>query len=259
MMHNFIKQKKVFLFDLDGTLYLGKKVLPGARRLVQYLRKEGREVFFYTNNSSRSEADYIKKLNKMGFCAKREEIIMSTHTVITYLKAKRWRKIFLLGTPSMKRMLSKSGIKTEQKKPQVVVVGFDQTLTYKKLEDATRLIDSGVPFILAHPDTFCPTEKGRQPDCASIGALLETATDKKPLVALGKPHALMLKEVMKRTRIKRKDMVLVGDRLSTDIQMGKKFGIQTILVLSGETKKADLKKSKLKPNLVMSSVADLLT
>jgi len=257
-MHACFKNKKLILFDLDGTLYLGAKIIPGAVPLVRKLRAAGKKIFFYTNNSSRSENDYLRKLNKMGFCAKRGEIIMSTHSLIRYLKKKRWKRIFLLGTPSMKRMLSAAKIRSVVSRPQVVVIGFDKTLTYAKLEKASKLVERGTPYILTHPDIFCPTDNGREPDCGSIGSVIELVTNRKPAAVLGKPHPLMVKEVAERTYCRRDQMLLVGDRLSTDIQMGKNFGIQTVLVLSGETKRKDLKKSKLKPNLVISSVANLV-
>lgn len=251
-------KKKVFLFDLDGTLYLGKKTLPGAVNLVKNLRCQNKKLFFFTNNSSRSQRDYVKKLNGMKFDVSPAEIIMSTHSLMTALKKKRWKKIYLLGTPAMKEMLEGDGFKITSSKPQAVVVGFDKTLTYEKLQKATDFILAGGPYVVTHPDYYCPIDGGREPDCGAMAKLLELVTEKKPAAVLGKPNPLMIEEVFQRVKFRKSEVVLVGDRLYTDIAMGKNAGIDTLLVLSGDTSPAALKKSKLKPRWVLKSVSELL-
>jgi NagD protein len=256
-LRSLLRSKKVIIFDLDGTLYLGKKVIPGARALVHKLESEKKWIFYLTNNSSRSESDYIRKLRLMGFPCRKGQVRMSTHLLIWALKKRRWRKLFLLGTPAMKRMLAESGLHVSSK-PQVVVVGFDKTLTYLKLEKACRLVQSGVPYVVTHPDLFCPTDRGPEPDCGSFAKVIEVVTHKKPSMILGKPHPLMLRGIQEEGRFRRGQMILVGDRLSTDIQMAKNFGIDSLLVLSGETKRKDLLKSQIKRMNIASSVRDLL-
>lgn len=250
--------KKVILFDLDGTLYLGKKVLPRARELVWRLRTENKSFFYLTNNSSRSDRDYVKKLSGMGFPVKKDQIVMSTHLLISELKKKKWQKIFLLGTPAMRQMLQRAGIRHVSKRPQAVVVGFDKTLTYAKLEKACRFISTGVPYVVTHPDLYCPTDIGPEPDCGAMAKLIELVTKKNPVDVFGKPHRLMLSEVTKRKAMRKREMILVGDRLSTDIQMAKTFRIDSILVLSGETLSRDVKGLRLKSCNILPSVADLL-
>ncbi len=260
-----MRHKKIFLFDLDGTLYLGGRVLPGAVELVHWLRKQGHGVFFFTNNSSRSLNDYVHKLKGMKFGARPSEIVMSTHTLISFLHKKRWKNIFLLGTPSMESMLKRSGIRHRKSdRPQAVVVGFDKTITYEKLLSAARWIDQGVPFVVTHPDYFCPTEKGPEPDCGAMAKLLEFTTGKMPLITLGKPHRSMIEEVFRRLnrKISKNEFLLIGDRLQTDIQMARNAGIDSLLVLTGETKRGGLDKrmrsAKLRPRWILPSVKALL-
>lgn len=255
-----LASKKVVLFDLDGTLYLGSKVLPGAVELVRKLREQGKRLFFFTNNSSRSEADYLKKLKSMGFPVSKNEIVMSTHSLISGLKKRRIRKIFLLGTPSMRIMLRKSGILclATPKTAKAVVVGFDKTLTYKKLLLASQAIAKGLPYFVTHPDYFCPTEFGPEPDCGSFGLVLEKTTKKKPKEVFGKPNPAMIEEVRKRVRCKKSEMIMLGDRLMTDIEMARKSKIDSIFVLSGDNNLADIGKLNIKPSAVVKSVKSLL-
>lgn len=249
--------KKAFLFDLDGTLYLGSRALKGAHELLERLEREEKDIFYFTNNSSRSEADYVTKLKRIGFRAKKDQIVMSTHTLIRFLKSKKWRSVFLLGTPAMKKMLKQNQIRSSSASVKAVVVGFDKTLTYEKLKRACELIEAGIPYIVTHPDLYCPTDKGREPDCGAFAKVLEAVTEKKPLVVLGKPHRLMIEEVRRRKPYRVSEMVLIGDRLMTDIAMAKSAGIDSLLVLSGETTAAKARKSRLKATFTAKSVADL--
>lgn len=271
--------KQVFLFDLDGTLYLGKRILPGARELVARLRQSGKQVFFFTNNSSRSDSDYVAKLRRLGFHARADEVVMSTHSLLSYVKAKKMKHVFLLGTPSMVQMLKRGGLRVwnassgvrdfrklaPRNLPDAVVVGFDKTLTYDRLLIAARLIDRGVPYVVTHPDYFCPTDEGPEPDCGAIAKLLELTTPKSPLAVLGKPHPSMIRIALERVSgprargTRRGDVVLIGDRLTTDIAMARAAGIDAVLVLSGETKRRDLRGGKLPKSVrVVSGVLDLI-
>lgn len=185
------------------------------------------------------------------------QIIMSTHTLIHYLNKRGWKRIYLLGTPSMRSMLSKAGIRHELRAPQAVVVGFDKTITYKKLEEASRFVAKGKPFVVTHPDYFCPTDRGPEPDCGAFAKVIELTTKKTPIAVLGKPHPSMIEEAKRRSKGRGQEMVLFGDRLMTDIAMGKRAGIDTVLVLTGESTRSDIRKSKLRPTAVVRSVNDL--
>lgn len=226
--------------------------------LMGQLRVAKKNIFFFTNNSSRSLKDYIRKLSKFGFEARAEEIIMSTHTLISYLKTKKIKSVYLLGTPAMRKMLAESGIRHSTQNPKAVVVGFDKTITYQKLLEACRFVDRGLPYIVTHPDYFCPTDIGPEPDCGSFAKVIELTTKRLPLAVLGKPHPSMIVEALRRSRAKKSEVILVGDRLQTDIEMGKRSKIDTLLVLTGETQLKDLKKSKTKPSYILRSVQSLV-
>lgn len=251
---SLILSKKAFLFDLDGTLYLGDQVLPGARELITKLRAENKKILFLSNNSSRSEGDYLKKLTKMGFQPKPKEILISTRVLIHELKSKKIRRVFLLGTPAMKRLLQSDQIKVTEKKPQMVIVGFDKTLTYAKLWKASQFISKGIPYGVTHPDYFCPHPKGPEPDCGAIAILLERTTKKTPRFVLGKPHPKVIQTASKILSVARRDMVVFGDRLSTDIQMAFDAKITSVFVLSGDNSKKDLKKFKARPTVIAKSL-----
>lgn len=159
----------------------------------------------------------------------------------------------------MRQMLQKEKIVHTKSDPSAVVVGFDKTLTYQKLLDACRFIERGIPWIVTHPDVYCPTNEGLEPDCGAIAALIASATRTRPEVVLGKPHPSMIDEALKRLKLHKNELVLIGDRLSTDIAMAHEARIDGLLVLSGETTAADLKKIKKKRLFgIVSSVQDLI-
>jgi len=238
--------KKVYLFDLDGTLYLGKKALPGALELIKGLQREKKEIFFFTNNSSFSDREYLKKLRGFGFAVEPNQIVISTHSLIFGLKKERVKTLFVLGTPAMKSMLRRYGFRlsASANRSQSIVVGFDKTLTYKKLEAACFAIAKGKPWYAAHPDLFCPTDKGPQPDCGSYSKAIELTTNKPPRAVFGKPNAIMIDEVIRRARCKKSQMILVGDRIMTDIRMADQAKIDSIHVRSGDSTFGELKKIK---------------
>ncbi len=255
------QSKQVYFFDCDGTLYLGDRIIPGAVELVNRLVARGKDVFFFTNNSSRSDRDYVKKLRGFGFRVERDHIIISTQTVVPYLHSQskgRVSRAFVLGTPALKTMLQREGLKHDGVRPQWVVVGFDKTLTYKKLVEASRWIERKIPWLVVHPDRFCPTHEGLEPDAGAIAALIEAATGRPPEVILGKPHASMLHLALERANVDKSQALVVGDRLSTDIQMALRQRLDAVLVLSGETKRRDIPSDLSKKILVVSSVRDLL-
>lgn len=159
----------------------------------------------------------------------------------------------------MKRMLRDSGIKHVRTRPRAVVIGFDKTLNYKNLEYACQLIARGLPYIVTHPDRYCPSIKGPQPDCGALSAAVETATSKKAVKVLGKPDLGVLRLARRRIRVPKKGMVLIGDRLSTDIALAQNYGIESLLMLSGDSRRKDLKKGPWKPTHQLSSLEQLST
>lgn len=251
---------RCFLLDMDGTIYLGNKLLPGANQFLETLRNQGREYYFLTNNSSRDKAAYVEKLDRLGIRVTPAQVITSGEATAMYLKSVRpGASIFLLGTASLAREFAGYGFTLADKagNPDFVVLGFDTTMTYQKLWDACDLIRDGVTYIATHPDLNCPLEGGRyMPDAGAMIACIEASTGRRPKV-IGKPSREIIDAVLSRTGAAREQAAMVGDRLYTDIAMANKAGLTSILVLSGETRQEDLAGSEFRPDYVFASVADL--
>jgi phosphoglycolate/pyridoxal phosphate phosphatase family enzyme len=249
-----------FLLDMDGTIYLGRQLLPGADRFLAILGELGREYFFLTNNSSRDKLAYVEKLESMGIAVAPERVVTSGEATALYLqKAKPGAKLFLLGTEALARELVSHGFSlvTKKENPDYVVLGFDTTLTYQKLWDACDLIRDGVEFIATHPDFNCPLEGGKyMPDAGAMAAFIQASTGRTPKV-IGKPHREIVDAVLSRTQVPRERTAMVGDRLYTDIALAQDAGLTGILVLSGESGPRDLAESPYRPDYVFPSVAEL--
>ncbi|KAA3647320.1 MAG: HAD-IIA family hydrolase [Chloroflexi bacterium] len=247
-----------FLFDMDGTIYLGDKLLPGARELVDYLNETGKPYYFLTNNSSKSRQDYVEKLGRFGLPIPAEHIFSSGEATAIYLnKHYSGAAVYLVGTPSLEIEFKRHDIRLVQDKPDVAVLGFDTTLTYKKLWNLCEYVREGLPFIATHPDINCPTETGYMPDIGAMLALVTTSTGREPDVIVGKPFVPIIEAIIEKTGFSAEKLTMVGDRLYTDIAMGQ-AGISTVLVLSGEAKKGDIPVAPHKPDFVIEDVAELL-
>ncbi len=248
-----------FLFDMDGTVYLGDDLLPGTLETLSLLDRQGKQYYFLTNNSSRDQAHYRKKLAKMGIDVPEERIIISTHSAISYLSGKKAHKLFVLGTPELKHLLSAADFAVvSDGAADYVVVGFDITLSYDSLAMACQYIDAGVPYMATHPDVRCPLEGGKYlPDCGSMVALIETATGVKCEMVTGKPSRYMIDVVLATTGFKTEQLAVVGDRLYTDIALGADNGILSILLLTGEARRDDLKDSSVQPDIIFESIGDI--
>lgn len=250
--------KQVYFFDLDGTLYLGDTLFQGVQELIGILRKKNKDVFFLSNNSSKSTNDYLKKLDDFNLNITREELILSQHPTIDYLKRHNVKNIFLLGTQSLKTEFSNEGFILTKDNPEILVLAFDQELTYERLVKAAYLLQKeNFPYIATHLDNRCPTENGYIPDAGGIAALLFKATKRMPKV-FGKPSKEMLLFKLNQLDLSPKSAVIFGDRLYTDIKMGIETGVTTCCVLSGETTLEDIKKSEYKPDFVINGIWDLL-
>jgi len=251
-----LSRKRVFLLDMDGTFYLGDRVLPGSLDFLDALEKKGKEYLFFTNNSSKNAAAYADKLARMGCAAGKDRIITSGMVTAGYLKRKYpGAGVYLVGTPLLAEELIEEGIRLTEADPDVVVVGFDTTLTYEKLVKVCDFIRGGVPFVATHPDINCPTEEGFIPDCGAICAAIALSAGAQPTV-LGKPEAETVQYILARTGCALEEMIYVGDRLYTDIALGR-HGVTTALVLSGETKLGDLSASAIRPDIVADRLIDL--
>ena len=251
--------KKLYVFDMDGTIYLGENVFPFAVTYIKRLRSEGRRVLFFTNNASKSPQFYIDRLTRMGFEPRTDELLTSGDVTIRFLKEKRAGKsVYLLGTQLLKKSFEDAGIALSED-ADIVVSSFDTELTYEKLERACTLIRGGAEYLCTHPDLNCPTETGFIPDSGAIAAAITASTGVKPRF-FGKPYADTAEMIFSYTGIEAKDACIFGDRLYTDIALGKNSGMTAVLVLSGETKKSELDSltPEQMPDIVLDSIKDLL-
>lgn len=248
---------RLFLLDMDGTFYLGNRLLPGSLSFMNYLAETGRDHLFLTNNSSRNSGYYAQKLTRLGWAAQPEEILTAGEATALYLKGeKAAARVYLLGTPDLESEFAAHGFVLTDQSPDYVVLGFDMTLTYEKLVKACDFIRAGVPFIATHPDLNCPTETGYIPDCGAMIALITASTGVSPKV-IGKPNREIIDAMFRKKPVAQSQVAMVGDRLYTDIVMGHNAGVKTILVLSGEAKQEDIPAAPVKPDLVMAGLGAL--
>ncbi|MDR1702738.1 MAG: HAD-IIA family hydrolase [Sporomusaceae bacterium] len=253
-----LKDIKCFVLDMDGTIYLGEKLLPGAKEFLAYLEKTGRDFLFLTNNSANDAVYYAQKLAKLGIECQSDNILTSGEATALYLKNNtQYRKIYLLGTPVLEAEFKRHGFILTVDAPDCVVLGFDMTLTYEKLATACQLIRNKTPFIATHPDFNCPTETGYIPDCGSMTALITASTEVSPQLVIGKPNKEIIEAFLKKKNYALPQMAIVGDRLYTDIATGVNAGITSVLVLSGESKLADAEKSEIKPDYIFANIGAL--
>ena len=252
-----LTEQTSFIIDLDGTLYRGRNTLPGAIEFVDALVRLERRFVLCSNNSSITPAERLERLRAMGFDLQSEHVVTSLDVLIEHLKT-HWsgKRVYALATRSVEEFLESSGVALGLP-ADVVVLTYDTELTYKKLVDAHQLLKAGMGFIATHPDVVCPTEHGDIPDLGSFLALLAASTDRNPEI-LGKPHKPMLDFALKRMGGRREDVVVLGDRLYTDIRMANDAGLRSMLVLTGEAKREDLFGTKYQPTYVVPSVRELL-
>ncbi|MBQ3869745.1 MAG: HAD-IIA family hydrolase [Clostridia bacterium] len=258
-MKNVLKNKKLFIFDMDGTIYLGDNVFPFAVEYIKRLREEGKKVLFFTNNASRNPEVYLNRLSGMGFEPSRGEIMTAGDVTIRFLQTERpGKKVFLLGTPMLAESFEKAGVELSDE-ADIVVSSFDLTLTYGKLEKACTLIRNGAEYLCTHPDYNCPTETGFIPDSGSIAAAITASTGVKPRF-FGKPYKDTAGMILSYTGCTADEACVFGDRLYTDIALGRNSGIYSVLVLSGETKLQDVDNcpEEQKPDLIIDSIKNLL-
>lgn len=258
-MTDFLKNIRCYMLDMDGTFYLGDQLLPGALDFMNYLNDHQLDYLFLTNNSSKHAELYAQKIRRLGYDVPVDKIFTSGEATTIYLnKLEPGAKVYLVGTQALEDEFRKSGFVLTEDNPDYVVLGFDTSLTYEKIWKFCDLVRAGKPYIATHPDFNCPTETGFMPDIGSFMALIEASTGRKPDVIIGKPYKHIVEAVVEKTGYKRAEIAMVGDRLYTDIALGR-AGIKTILVLSGETKREDLRDSEFQPDLVVEDLGELLS
>ena len=249
--------KAVFL-DLDGTIYLGDSLIDGALDFLGRLEERGIKRYFLSNNSSKSVEQYVEKLRDLGIDADKDEVLLSTHDLISWLSKKEVTSTFLVGTEGMRSMLEEEGIETSSEQPEFVVLGYDTEISYEKLATASIHLHEGVQLVASHPDMVCPSPRGGLPDTGAYMSLFKATTGVGPVHVCGKPNKGMILHKVEDLGLKPSECCMVGDRLYTDIEMADRAGVHGILVLSGEASVDDVEEGELCPSLVVNSVAELL-
>ena len=254
-----LKKLKLYLLDMDGTIYLDDNLFDGTIDFLEYIKSIGGRYIFLTNNSSKSVSKYVEKVNRMGIAADRNDFLTSTDVTAALLKKSGYKKIYALGTKSFKEQLRASKLNiTDELSEDIdcLCMGYDTELTYNMLEDACILLNRDIAYIATNPDWVCPTWYGYAPDCGSVSEMLFRATGKKPEF-IGKPKPEMARLAMKLTGFDKSETAVIGDRIYTDIACGANAGISTIFVLSGEGEISDIEKYGVKPDYVFQNIKEI--
>ncbi|HMH51442.1 MAG TPA: HAD-IIA family hydrolase [Candidatus Acidoferrum sp.] len=250
-----------WLFDLDGTIYLGDELIPGAERVIAALRGAGRRVAFLSNKPLQTREDYARKLTALGVPAAADDVINSSLVLARHLATlDPGAPLFVIGEPPLIAELRAGGFEVRgDHRVRWVVIAFDRTFDYAKLHVALQAVRGGARLIATNPDRTCPTEDGEIPDCAGMMAAVEAVTGETVEIVVGKPSPIILGVALARLGVTAGDCVIVGDRLETDIVMGKRHGLATVLVLSGVTRAGDPRIAEIGPDAVLPSVRELIT
>jgi HAD superfamily hydrolase (TIGR01457 family) len=246
-----------FMIDMDGTVYKGGDLIPGAVEFICALKEKKIPFVFLTNNSSNARTYYYEKIRRMGFDVELDNVLTSTIATIRYIKKNReGKKVFPIATPNVEAEIRDSGIPISETDPDIVLLTFDRTITFDKLNRAFHFILGGAELIATHPDDLCPTEDSYDVDIGPFIRLFESLSGCKANI-IGKPNRLMLEMAAAEMGVPAERTIMVGDRLYTDIRMAYDAGTTSILVLTGETSTEDLLTSEVKPTFVLDSVADI--
>lgn len=254
-----INDKLLFVLDMDGTFYLDNNLFDGSLEFIEKIRSVHRDFLFFTNNSSKTLNFYIRKLRKMGCCISSKEIMNSTMVTIGYIKSKYQNSsVYVVGTEEVLAEMKKGGINIVEDKPDIVLITFDIELTYEKLSKACHFVRGGSIFMATHEDYNCPTIDGFIPDCGAICSLITASTGVIPKY-IGKPHIETMEAIISYKGVEKDKIVVIGDRLYTDIALGTNHGVTSILVMTGETTLDLLNASKNKPDIVTDRLSDITT
>jgi len=255
-----LRNKKFFLLDMDGTIYLDNDLFDGTLDFLSAVKASGGKYLFVTNNSSKSTDAYVKKLAIIGIESYVDDFLTSTDATCLYLKRYEGKKFYVSGTKSFEEQLKGSGvITTTDVEDDIfgIVMGNDTELTFKKLDDMSRLLtERELVYIATNPDWVCPTSYGYVPDCGSVAEMIKRATGKSPIF-IGKPKPEMLLLAMERFGYSKEETLMIGDRVYTDIASGYNAGVDTVLVLSGEGTIEDVQGSETKPTYIMENIREL--
>ena len=258
LIHNF----SAFIFDLDGTIYLGDKLIPGASQVIQEIKNLNKPYVFLTNKPLASRKDYARKLSGLGIPASAGNVITSSFVTAQYLKENSpGASCYVVGEKALKEELKNAGLEVKEEKDGIdyLIASFDRDFHYDKLNDALQILKKGAKFIATNPDRTCPVENGEIPDAAGMIGAIEGVTGKKVGKILGKPSREIVETALKQMGSPNPEKsLMVGDRLETDITMGKKNNLQTALVLSGVTDRKTLYSSEIKPDIILKTIFGLI-
>ena len=253
-----LQDKRLFLLDMDGTIYLDDRLFDGVTAFLSRIREKGGRYLFLTNNSSRGVEGYIEKLERLGIATGPEDYLTSVDAAIDLLRREYpGQKCYAAGTESFRQQLESAGIPVTTRVEEdvdILLSGFDRELTFQKLEDSCILLNRGVTWLATNPDWVCPTWYGAVPDCGSVCQMLTNATGREPIF-IGKPQPAMAELAMRRTGFGREETVLIGDRVYTDIACAVNADIDSILVLSGEGTREDTEKFGVRPTWIYDDIA----
>lgn len=249
----------LYVMDLDGTIYVSNKMIDGSLDFINKLKKENKKFCFFTNNDSKASYEFMKRLENMGIKIESENFYTAGLATIDYLNDKfNGKKVYLMGTESLKKEFIAHGINLVDTDPEIVVVSYDTEITYEKLDRTCHYIRNGAYYIATHPDYNCPTSYGYAPDLGSYIALIKQSTGRMPDLLNGKPNKALGDIICKRFNEKPENVAMIGDRLMTDMQFAINCNFTSILTLSGESTIEDLKSSGLNVSMVINSVKDLI-
>lgn len=258
-IENKLKNITCYALDMDGTIYLGEQWIDGAREFLEAVERAGKSYVFLTNNSSKGPENYVEKLGRMGLAVDKSRIVTSGQATIDYLKRNYpGKKVFLLGNELLTKEFLEEGIELSENEAEVVVTGFDTTLTYAKMCKVCDYVRDGLPYITTHPDYNCPTETGFIPDAGAIHAFIHASAFRYPDHVVGKPGGDIMDYLAGRMGVSKEETAMVGDRLYTDVAAGVNNGYTGILVLSGEATMEDVKQSDVVPDLIFDSVKEMI-
>jgi phosphoglycolate/pyridoxal phosphate phosphatase family enzyme len=249
-----------WLFDLDGTVYLGDRLVPGAAETIAALRADGRRVAFLSNKPLETRGDYARKLTRLGVPAAEDDVVNSSLVLARHLATlDAGAPVFVIGEPPLVAELRAHGFDVRMDhRVRWVVIAFDRTFDYGKLNTALQAVRHGARLIATNPDRTCPTEDGEIPDCAGMIAAVEAVTGARVEAIVGKPSPIILEVALARLGVPAAEAVIVGDRIETDIVMGRRLGLATVLVLTGVTRADDARVAEIAPDLVLPSIRDLI-
>ena len=258
-LKKIVEQTQVFLLDMDGTVYLGEKLIGDMKNTLQKIRNAGKRIVYLTNNSSKTQDEYVKKLERLQIFGENDCVYSSANATVEYLlREHNGKKVYLLATQKVKEYFKSQGVNLVEENPEVCVLAYDTEITFEKIRKFNEFLVKGAFYVVTHPDTVCPSESVSWPDLGSFIKLFECSANRNPDIICGKPFSVMGECVEKFLQIEKQKITMVGDRLHTDILFGVNSGFNTIVVLSGETTLEQAQTAKNKADVILSSLNDIV-